>query len=194
MIWNAFILCWVAAYVGYPDRINVCQDSVFISKDFTNATLAADIELKHSGAESRKATTVGEQIHASLRRVYLKIMEGAPDVHKNLALQLTIKVTNDTLGPDGLVVFLLVFGCIPRFSPNSWPMLQYEARMRPMQFPRIETADITTELRIQRVIRSQLPFTAHYLIAPGDKDYVHHERDKNWRDPYVVTKNFDKMV
>lgn len=63
-----------------------------------------------------------------------------------------------------------------------------------MQVPRIETADITTELRIQRVIRSQLPFTAHYLVAPGDKVYVHHERDINWRDPYVATKTFDRMV
>lgn len=69
-IWNAFILCWATAYIGYPDKMRLDQDSVFTSEQFRTLAVSAGIELQYSGVESHNALGAGERYHAPLRRIY----------------------------------------------------------------------------------------------------------------------------
>lgn len=141
-IWHCFIVCWAATYVGYPDKFRVEQESVFTGKEFNELSKAAGIEVQLSGVESHNAIGVGERYHDPLRRIFLRIFEDVPDIDQNIALQLAVKAMNDTVGPEGLVPSLLVFGTLPRFTPHTTPLISHSDRMEAMDIARLEMADI----------------------------------------------------
>jgi hypothetical protein len=60
--------------------------------------------------------TVGERYHDPLRRIYRKLRHDFPNLSESLAHSLANKAMNDTVGPEGLVPTLLVFGRVPRLS------------------------------------------------------------------------------
>lgn len=193
-IWNAFLVCWVATYIGYPDKIRLDQDSVFKSNEFTSLTKSAGIEIQLSGVHSHNALGNGERYHSPLRRIFLKIIEDVPDLDWNIALQLSIKAMNDTTGPDDLVPSLLVFGAIPRFPPQSTPLLSHEDRMRAMNIARLEMAVISAELKIRRALREKVPPATDYFVSPEDSFYVWNEGTKQWRGHFTVTRTFQRNV
>lgn len=193
-VWNTFIKCWAATYVGYPDRIRLDQESAFMSKEFITTAHSAGIELQISGVESHNAIGSGERYHAPLRRIYLKILEDYPHLDQDIALQLSVKSINDTMGPEGLVPSLLVFGQLPRFPPHSSTLLSHSDRLNAINIARREMADITATLRIQRALRSKLPPATKYNVAPGDNVYAYNEKLKRWNGPYQVTRTFEKSI
>lgn len=193
-VWNTFIQCWAATYIGYPDIIRLDQESAFMSKEFKSLTNSAGIELKISGVESHNAIGPGERYHAPLRHIFLKILEDYPNLNQEIALQLSVKSMNDTMGPEGLVPSLLVFGQLPRFPPHSTPLLSHSERMNAMTIARKEMANITARLRIQKALKSKLPPATKYLINPGDQVYVYSEKSKHWNGPFPVTRTFEKSV
>ena len=56
-----------------------------------------------------------KRAYLTLYQVYQIIIEELQDsgITKELALQMAVKATNDTAGPDGLVPTLFVFGAYP---------------------------------------------------------------------------------
>ena len=44
-----------------------------------------------------------------------------PDINKDMALQMTFKAINDTVGPDGLVPTLLMFSAYPQMVESDAP-------------------------------------------------------------------------
>lgn len=58
-----------------------------------------------------------ERYHKPLRRSYTIIMKERPDTKKSVALQMAVESINDSVGPDGLVPTLPVFGVLPRLGP-----------------------------------------------------------------------------
>ena len=193
-VWNAFIICWAAVYPGYPDRFRVDQDSIFTSKEWHQLSHSAGIDVQLSGIESHNAIGVGERYHAPLRQIYSKIRTDVPSIDPSMALKLANKTMNDTMGPEGLVPSLLVFGLLPRFPPSSTPLLSHAARMEAMEIARLEMADIVAKQKIQRALRSRAPPASKYIINPGDDVYLHRENDLKWRGPFQVTRTFDKCV
>lgn len=91
------------------------RDSVFTGREWTQLCADAGIEIQLSGVESHNAIGIGERYHAPLRRIYLKIRHDTPSVDAEVALKLAIKAMNNTMGPEGLVPSLLLFGIVPRF-------------------------------------------------------------------------------
>jgi hypothetical protein len=61
----------------------------------------------------------GERYHDPLRRIHRKVRPEFPTTTEHLALSLSNKAMNDTVGPEGLVPTLLVFGIIPRSSASG---------------------------------------------------------------------------
>ena len=53
------------------------------------------------------------------RTTWLKIKERHPRINDDLALALAAKAMNDTVGPEGLVPTLLVFGVVPKIPVGS---------------------------------------------------------------------------
>jgi hypothetical protein len=61
-----------------------------------------------------------ERYYAVIRRAYKIILEelGSTTLAEHI-LQMAVKAANDTAGPDGLILTLLVFGTYPRLSKTS---------------------------------------------------------------------------
>ena len=54
-----------------------------------------------------------KRYYSPLRRIYCIITIELPDIGKDMALQMAFKVINNSIGPDGLIPTLLVFGAYP---------------------------------------------------------------------------------
>lgn len=182
LYWNSFIVFWATAYVGYPDLFRVYQESVFTGREFGDLAKDAGIEVQLSGVQSHNAIGIGERYHDPLRRIFLRICEDVPDLDHHVSLQIAVKAMNDTMGPEGLVPSMLVFGTLPRLSPHSTTLPNHVDRMHAMEVARLEMTNITAKIKLQRALRSKLPPATKYLVNTGDQVYVQNEkeRDSKW--------------
>lgn len=64
---------------------------------------------------------------------------------------------NDTMGPEGLVPFLLVFGAIPTSSVINRTLLNQHNRMAALQAAKTKLVTITAKLQLSQTVRSKLP-------------------------------------
>ena len=64
-----------------------------------------------------------EQAHALLYRVFEIIEKECLITLREACLQMTVKAVNDTAGPNGLVLTLLVFGAFLRMTELNAPAL-----------------------------------------------------------------------
>jgi hypothetical protein len=62
-----------------------------------------------------------KRYHGPIRRAYLIITAEIPDIAKDMTLQMAFKAINDTTGPDGLVLTLLVYSAYPRITKHDPP-------------------------------------------------------------------------
>lgn len=193
-VWKAFLICWASMYPGYPDKFRVDQDSIFKSKEWHQLSADAGIEIQMSGIESHNALGAGKRYHKPLRDIYTKFRADTPSICPDLAVKLATKAMNDTLGPEGLVPSMLVFGVLPHFPPASTPLLSHTDRMHAMEVVRLEMTNISSKLRLQRALCSKIPPATRYIVRPGDDVYVHNEREKRWKRPFQVIRTFDKQV
>lgn len=162
-------------YSCYPDKFKVDQDTVFKSREWRQLSDDAGIVIDFSGVESHNAIGVGERYHAPLRRIFLKIREDAPTLDPDITLKLAVKAMKDTMRPEGLVPSLLVFGTVPRFPPAPTSLPDQIDRMAAMNIARLEMANISAQLRIQRALRSKLRPAATYCVSCRDHTYFHAE-------------------
>jgi hypothetical protein len=114
-VWETFLECWATVYVGYPNTMRTDAGSIFVSPKWKRFADSTKIKLMQSGVEAHNSSGIGEKYHDPLRRVYQNVKKGFPNMSLELALRLAVKAMNDTMGPNGLVPSLLVFGMVPRF-------------------------------------------------------------------------------
>ena len=62
-----------------------------------------------------------ERYHGPLCRIYHIIIAELLDISKDMALQMAFKVINDSVGPNGLIPTLLVFGAYPHIVESDAP-------------------------------------------------------------------------
>ena len=105
-----------------------------------------------------------------------------------------LKAVNDTIGINGLVPSLLVFGIIPRFPIIASELPKQEERMKVLAEARAEYEAIVAELRITAAMKHAVPEAASRVYAEGDKVLVFRERDKEWCGPLTVVDTADKIV
>jgi hypothetical protein len=123
-VWNTLIRCWSHCYVGHPQGILADQGSVFCSEEFKSNCAVHEIELRSTGTESHSSLGAGERYHDPLRRVYQKLSLENRYVPRESLLQASVYAMSSTMGPEGLIPALLVFGMIPRLpSPCMLPLL-----------------------------------------------------------------------
>ena len=92
---------------------------------------------------------------------------------------------NDTVGPDGLVPSLLVFGAVPSYPITNKDFPGQESRMKAIIDVRSEYGKIVSELRIQKPIRSKLPPDTKFDLRAGDKVLVYREK-RGWTGPFTL--------
>ena len=113
--------CWIDSYLGPPDLITTDAGKNFISKEFKYNAELMGIKVKSVPVESHNSVGLVERYHGPLRRAYQIITAEIPDIAKDIALQMALKALNDSVGPNGLVPTLLVYGAYPRLIEGDAP-------------------------------------------------------------------------
>ena len=108
--------CWINTYNGPPDSIVHDAGTNFTAKEFTQNATSLAIVTKCVLVEAHWSVGVVERYHVVIRRAFSIITTEIPDIGRDIALQMAVKAVNDTAGPDGLVLTLLVFGAYPRMD------------------------------------------------------------------------------
>lgn len=114
----------------------------------------------------RNAIGVGEQYHAPLGRVShsLRLYDASE----------AVKAINKTMGPDGIVSSLLVYGRLLRIPNEERNPFQVDRRT-PVTAPITKGSPAACETRITRALQCQLPPTTHLRVRPGDRVRIHRE-------------------
>lgn len=84
-------------------QIRICKD----------IAEAHGIHLQFSGVEAQNAIGEGERYHIPLRRVFRISLDRYPSLDPEVTLRYTVKALNDTMGPEGMIPSILVFGTLP---------------------------------------------------------------------------------
>ncbi len=110
-------------YQGLPDIIISDVGKNFVSEEFRQHASSLDIDIKEVPVEAHNSIGKVEQYHSPLRRVYEILTKELPTTtNKEAILQIVVKAINDSAGPDGFVLTLLVFGVYLRLTKDS-PLL-----------------------------------------------------------------------
>ena len=187
-VWAAFLSAWTTLYVGYPSKMRVDQGSIFTSRRWKQLTDATGISLQLSGIESHNSIGAGERYHAPLRRIYDKVLFDFPNLDKHLGLKLAVKAMNDTMGPEGLVPSMLVFGVLPRFPVSTIDLPNQVDRMNALKSARAEMETIACELKLAQALRSKLPPAADYQLSVGDQVLVKREKIAAAQGPFPIVE------
>ena len=159
-VWTAFLHCWVTTYLGYPSTLRVDQGRQFTAQRWSVRAAAAGIVLKPSGVESHNSLGLGERYHAPLRKIYERVRATVTSIDAETALRLAVKTMNDTMGPDGLVPTLLVYGSLPRLPTSEEDAADQKTRTRALEVARREYEGIVAQRRIATALRSRIPAAA----------------------------------
>ncbi len=146
----SFVIRQASLYIRFPMKMRVDQGSSFTSVRRTNRAKAVGTDVQESGVEAHNSLRSGEIYHALLSWILPKIREENLKMDNSIRLKLAVKATNDTMGPEGLVVLYLVFGGIPRFPSMDSALPTQQQRKDAMQAARHEMSIITVELRIPK--------------------------------------------
>eukprot|EP00171_Calliarthron_tuberculosum_P013661 IDg13661t1 len=121
-IWAALRLCWIDVYLGSPDFFVHDASTALVAKEFQASAEYLQIRTKTIPVEAAHSFSVAERYHVPVKKAYHRIMFEAPRLDKVAALQIAVKAVNDSVGPDGLLPTLLVYGALPRLVlPSDLP-------------------------------------------------------------------------
>jgi hypothetical protein len=130
-LWRAQRMSWIYVYLGPPDVIAHDAGNNFMGAAFLAKADMMHIPNKSIPVESSNSKTIVDRYHSPIRRAFNIIRKEAPDLDPDAALQMTVKAINDSVGPDGLLPTLLMFGARPRLGlPADKPTVQVSTRNR----------------------------------------------------------------
>lgn len=129
-----------------------------------------------------------ERYHSPLRVAYEKIRESLPKSETDSeCLQLAVKAVNDTIGPEGLVPTLLVFGAIPRPAriEQAGPQVERaKALDKAMDNVRKEQASrrIAFGLKTLKCPKGKEHSKEIRLLPAGEQVYLNRQKSKYGKD------------
>jgi transposase InsO family protein len=193
-VWLALIETWFTLYTGYPNRLRTDAGSIFSSPRWRQLSEMVGISLRISGIEAHNSLGIGERLHEPLRRIYEKVQMDYPHISPRIILKITVKVMNDTIGENGLVPSLLVFGVVPRFPMLSTDLPNQKERMAAISLAKMEMNSIIAERRVNTALRKNAPSSVDYVFAVDDEVLVFRERTNSWTGPFKILKVNDKIL
>jgi hypothetical protein len=170
-VWDSFRMCWIDSYQGPPNQVTVDASKNLVSKEFKDNATAVGTRLKIVPVEAHHSIGKLERYHTIIRKAYNCITTEIPGLDREMALQMSFKATNDSVGPDGLVPTLLVYGAYPRITEYDPPSPTITQRAQA-----IRTAmDEIRELSAQKVVQDALntrngPNTFDFAELPLNSD------------------------
>jgi len=89
----------------------------FALAEFRSMARTMAVIVKEVPVEAHNSVGLVERYHTPLRRAFEIFQEDG--FNREVALQMAVKVVNDIVGPDRLILTLLVFGVYPRIIKQS---------------------------------------------------------------------------
>ena len=190
-IWQALRLCWIDVYVGPPDVIAHDAGKGFIAGQFQASADMLHITTKGIPVESPQSMATVERYHAPLRRAYNIIAADSPqNTDPALTLQAAVKACNDSVGPNGLIPTLLVFGAIPRLGlPNDLPAPATFKRAAAVRKATEELTRATAKARVSDALNARNG-PIQQSLQPGMEILVWRQNARNpsgsWQGPFKL--------
>ena len=120
-VWYQLRLSWINKYLGPPDLVTANAGKQFMAKELKQHAANTGINVKNAPVETHHSISMVERYHGPVRQVYSIITTEMPDIKPDLALQMSFKAINNSVGPNELVPTLLVFGAYPRMTEQDTP-------------------------------------------------------------------------
>jgi hypothetical protein len=112
------------------------------------------IKVKKVLVEAYNSVGLIKRYHALLRRVYkiLKAELKNEHINKEIILQITVKAVNDSAGPDGIVLILLVFGLYLRMTEIDAPSPTIVKRAEAIRAATKEVRQLYTKRQVNNAL------------------------------------------
>jgi hypothetical protein len=190
--WDLLRMCWIDTYLGPPDWIVADAGKNFVSKEFGQIASTVGTKLKIVPVELHNLISITKRYHGPLRRAYQILEKELKGTHKDMLLQMALKALNDSVGPDGLVPTLLVFGAYPRMSKYDAPSPSIAERAAAIKKAMTEVKKLRSERLVQDAIHSRngpstlaihdLPLNSLVLVTRE----IGIGHAKMWRGPHTL--------
>ncbi|EED14529.1 conserved hypothetical protein [Talaromyces stipitatus ATCC 10500] len=186
--WEALQVVWIDTYLGPPDVISHDIGTNFAALEFKTEAKMMGIQYYQVPVEAHNAIGKVKRYYAPLRRAYNIISaELGASVNKDVILQMAVKAINDTVGPDRIVLTVLVFDtylCITTDSPLSALTARRAEAMRKVM---AKLRCMVAERQVNDTLNTRNgPIIMETLnLAPGSKVKVWRKGD-SWSEPYKV--------
>lgn len=115
----ALRLGWIETYLGPPNIFYHDAGKSFIAQSVSYNSATFGTKLKSVPVEAPQSMGTVKRYHAPVRRAFNIIRTEAPSRDEEATLRAAVKAVNDSAGPDGLVLTLLVYLSLPRLSLPS---------------------------------------------------------------------------
>lgn len=188
-LWRALRICWIDVYLGPPDVIVHDAGKNFMAESFASNADLLHIRTKAVPVESANSMTVVERYHQPIRRAYQTIKSESPDTDDAAALQMAVKAINDSVGPDGLVPTLLVYGALPRLGlPHDKPNPSTFQRAAALRKATQEMSKRFAKRQVQSALNSRNgpDVSDVHSIPIGGHALVYRPKTDKWEGPFSV--------
>ncbi|KAI1003495.1 hypothetical protein K3495_g4719, partial [Podosphaera aphanis] len=153
--WDTLRACWIDTYLGPPDLITHDAGKNFVSTEFEQFAINVGSTTNAVPVEAHNSIGIVERYHGPLRRIYNIITAEIPGIDRHMALQMSFKALNDSVGPDGLVPTLLVFGAYPRMAKLDAPLPTITQRAKALEKAMKELEKIRAERKITDALKAR---------------------------------------
>lgn len=185
-MWEVSSKFWSHVFIEYPDHIIVGQGPQFVSENFKRQFQVNGVKFQLSRVELHNAIGGEERYHAFLRKVYYRFSVSHHVLYPELTLQISIKVVNETAGPQVLASTLLVFEVIPRLPVDVHELPGQRTRFDEFAYAREVMTKIMALNRNKKILQSRAPITANCDTKLNNKVLLYCRRMKRWDDPCKV--------
>ena len=129
-----------------------------------------------------------ERAHAPLRKAWeILYSELSSFTSEEAILQMAVKAVNDTMGPDGLVPTLLVFGAYPRVTIDSPPSPTTLKRGEAVHKAMTALRKLAAARQVNEALNARNgPDDGTVLALPLRSEVLVWREKKGWRGPYKV--------
>jgi transposase InsO family protein len=142
-----------------PRTIRSDSGPRFTSASCKDLYRGVGVEIKLSPVEIHNSLGHNERLRSPLRRCFLKIKNDIPSLADEVALRVIVKAINDTVGPNGLIPTLLVFGNMPQLPLMQGNLIPYSGQEQRESALRAATAEYqkyVCERRLREALFSKI--------------------------------------
>ena len=188
-VWRSLRMCWIDVYLGPPDMVAHDAGKNFIARAFQMNTRFMNIRTKPIPVESPNSMSFVERYHTPLKRAFEIIRIELPDLSDEEILQYAVKSLNDSVGPEGLVPTLLVYGALPRLGfPTDKPAKGIYERAVAVKKASDEMSKYFAKRQYRDAMKNRNgPDVSEIHKAPiGSNVLVYRTKNNSWDGPFTL--------